>query len=127
MGAPSKPETDDAHPSAAHMGRGFFVSQSPTEESTLNRRETFSFTATLVPHAGTASLLRIVSILHSRGVEIHHLSHSADSPCGVTVAGCVTSGNAGREALEGCLRRAVEVAEVSTCVEGPLGLMGTQA
>jgi hypothetical protein len=93
----------------------------------MSQHETYSFTATLVPQAGTASLLRIVSTLHSRGVHVHHLEHAADSPSGVTVTGRVTSGNAARTTVEASLRRMLEVVHVSTRLEPALDLVSTNS
>lgn len=77
--------------------------------------ETYSVTATLVPGAGTASLMRIVSILHSRGVHVTELTFTGGD---VTAEGKLTarmsSGNAGRETVAASLRQAVDLLEVAT-------------
>lgn len=89
----------------------------------MNHRETCSVTATLVPQAGTATLLRIVSVLHGRGVEVHDLTFAAGSDSEGTVTARVTLGNVGRTTLEGSLRHVLELVEVSTRGERPLDLV----
>jgi len=76
--------------------------------------ENYSVTATLVPGAGTASLLRIVSILHSRGAYVHELTFTGDPRTGPRLTVLVSSSNAGRETVAACLRQAVDTLDVVT-------------
>lgn len=76
--------------------------------------ENYSVTATLVPGAGTSSLLRIVSILHSRGVLVHELTFRGDPRGGSSLTALVSSSNASRETVAACLRRAVDTLDVAT-------------
>ena len=76
--------------------------------------ETYSVTATLVPGAGTASLMRIVSILHSRGVHVTELTFTSDVTAEGKLTARVSSGNAGRETVAASLRQAVDLLEVAT-------------
>lgn len=75
--------------------------------------ENYSVTATLVPGAGTSSLLRIVSILHSRGALIHELTFRGDQRTGARLTALVSSSNVGRETVAACLRRAVDTVDVA--------------
>ncbi len=89
----------------------------------MSHGETCSLTATLAPQAGTATLLRIVSVLHSRGVEVHDLTFAAGSDSEGTVSARVTLGNVGRTTLAGSLRHVLELLEVSTRGERSLDLV----
>ena len=80
----------------------------------MPEHESYSVTATLVPGAGTSSLLRIVSILHSRGALIHELTFRGDPRAGSSLTALVSSSNAGRETVAACLRGAVDTLEVVT-------------
>lgn len=88
----------------------------------MGQRETCSVTMRLAPQAGTATLFRIISVLHGRGVDIHDLTFATGSAGEVTVTACVTLGNLGRTTLEGVLRRILEVIDVSTQLERSLDL-----
>ena len=76
--------------------------------------EKYSVTATLIPGAGTASLLRIVSILHSRGVYVHELTFTGAPRTGPRLSVLVSSSNVGRKTVAECLRRAVDTLDVVT-------------
>lgn len=76
--------------------------------------EKYSVTATLVPGAGTSSLLRIVSILHSRGALVHELTFRGDQRTGSRLTALVSSSNVGRETVAACLRRSVDTVDVAT-------------
>lgn len=69
-------------------------------------------TASLQPRAGTAALLRVVSILHSRGTEVHALAFEAAADDAATMTAQVTLGNVGRQTLRRSLLRPVEVIDV---------------
>ena len=83
----------------------------------MGHRETYSVTATLTPDSGTAALLRIVSIFHSRGVKLHNLTFATDRESAPTVAACLVPGNTRAVVLEESLRRVVDVVKVSTHAE----------
>ena len=89
----------------------------------MSDRETYSVTAVLVPQPDTATLLRIVSILHSRGAQVRQLNFDSEDPAGATVTARVTSGNAGSATLRESLRRVLDVVEVNTELERPLDLV----
>ena len=75
---------------------------------------TFHMTATLAPCAGSAALLRLVSILHCRCSQVRTLDFDADGPDGPTVSAEVTLNNTEWSALRELLARPVEVVDVAT-------------
>ena len=70
-----------------------------------------TLTARLAPRASTAALLRLVSVLHSRGTEVLDLAYESRGD-GATVTATVVLGNVGQLPLRQSLLRAVEVIEV---------------
>lgn len=89
----------------------------------MSVHETYSLTATLIPGAGTATLLRLVSILHSRGVQVSELEFTTGGTAGGTLTVQVTSGNAPRETVEASWQQAVETLRVVSHVQQPLDLV----
>lgn len=69
----------------------------------------YSFSAHLAPGAGTAGLLRVVSILHTRRAAVAHLCVDADKAGGAVLTGTVTLCNAGARTLLESLRRSPDV------------------
>ena len=80
----------------------------------------YTVSARLTPRSDTATLLRIVSILHSRGATVRQLAFDADDPNGATVTAQVTLSNAGWVTLLESLRRPVDVTEVFGGVDVPV-------
>lgn len=74
--------------------------------------DSYSVTATLVPGAGTSSVLRVVSILHSRGAHIHELIFRGNPGADPRLTMIVSSSNAGRATVAASLRRAVDTLDV---------------
>ena len=72
----------------------------------------YSFSAHLVPGAGTAGLLRVVSILHTRRADVRQLSAVPEEAGSSVVTGIVTLGNAGPQSLLESLRRCAVVLDV---------------
>lgn len=70
-----------------------------------------SVTAHLQPRSHTAALLRVVSILHSRGTEVHRLAFETHDGA-TTMTALVTLGNVGGTTLRASLLRPVEVVDV---------------
>jgi hypothetical protein len=70
-----------------------------------------TLTAQLVPHSSTAALLRVISILHSRGTEVLDLVYESGAE-GATVTATVALGNIGLQPLRQSLLRPVEVVDV---------------
>ena len=77
----------------------------------MPRDERCTLTAQLTPHSSTAALLRLISILHSRGTEVIDLSFE-DREDVATVTATVTLGNVGHLTLRHSLLRPVEVLDV---------------
>ncbi len=71
-----------------------------------------SVTAHLQPRSGTAALLRVVSILHSRGTEVHQLDFETRGDDVATMTAFVTLGNVGWQTLRASLLRPMEVIDV---------------
>jgi hypothetical protein len=71
-----------------------------------------SVTAHLQPRSHTAALLRVVSILHSRGTEVHRLTFETRDDGATTMTALVTLGNAGETTLRASLLRPLEVVDV---------------
>lgn len=74
-------------------------------------RERCTLTAQLAPRSSTATLLRLVSILHSRGTEVLDLAYESHEQ-GATVTATVALGNLGQAPLRQSLLRATEVVAV---------------
>ena len=72
----------------------------------------YSFAARLVPGAGTAGLLRVVSILHTRRAEVRQFSANPGEAGSAAVTGIVTLGNAGPQSLLESLRRCADILDV---------------
>lgn len=89
----------------------------------MDHREVCWVRARLVRNASTATLLRIVSVLHRRGVEVHDFTFSVDAEAHAAVTARVTLGPTGRTTLEGALTHVLEVIDVSTRGDGPLDAM----
>jgi predicted amino acid-binding ACT domain protein len=70
-----------------------------------------SVTAHLQPRSHTAALLRVVSILHSRGTEVHRLTFETCDGA-TTMTALVTLGNVGGSTLRASLLRPLEVVDV---------------
>jgi acetolactate synthase regulatory subunit len=90
----------------------------------MAQHDSYRVTATLVPDAGTPALLRVVSVLHSRGVAVEALRFSTSRDTEVTVTADVRSGNVGPTTLEASLRRVLEVVEVRTAPQRRLEPVG---
>jgi hypothetical protein len=73
-------------------------------------------TATLVPHAGTAALLRVVSVLHSRRTTVHELTFETGEATRVLAR--VSLGAADAATLQRSLDRSVEVLHAAVDAEG---------
>ncbi len=71
-----------------------------------------SVTILLCPGADTATLLRVVSILHSRGTLVRRLSFHADGPQGPTVTAEIGVRNASLASVSAALTRSVQVLDV---------------
>jgi hypothetical protein len=71
-----------------------------------------SVTAHLQPRSSTAALLRVVSILHSRGTEVHRLTFETRDGDVTTMTALVTLGNVGWTTLRASLLRPMEVIDV---------------
>jgi ribosomal protein L12E/L44/L45/RPP1/RPP2 len=71
-----------------------------------------SVTAHLQPRSHTAALLRVVSILHSRGTEVHRLTFETRDGDATTMTALVTLGNVGATTLRASLLRPLEVVDV---------------
>lgn len=71
-----------------------------------------SVTARLQPRSNTAALMRIVSILHSRGAEVHELAFETRSGDVATITALVTLGNVGWKTLRSSLLHPMEVIDV---------------
>ena len=71
-----------------------------------------TLTAQLTPNSSTAALLRLISILHSRGTEVLDLAYE-NREDGATVTATVTPGNTGHRTLRQSLLRPVEVVDVA--------------
>lgn len=76
---------------------------------------TYRMTATLAPCAGSATLLRLVSILHCRCSQVRRLDFDAEGPDGPTLSAEVTLNNTEWSALRELLARPVDVIDVATC------------
>lgn len=74
---------------------------------------TYSMSARLVPEPGTAALLRIVSILHSRCSDVRELTFHAGHARGATLTARVAVGSSGAATLQESIRRAVQVLDVA--------------
>lgn len=72
-----------------------------------------TLTAHLAPRASTAALLRLISILHSRGTEVLDLTYESREHS-ATVTATVILGNIGHLPLRQSLLRPVEVIDVVT-------------
>lgn len=73
---------------------------------------THSLTARLGPNSGTAELLRIVSILHSRCTTVSQLTFDTEHAAGAMVTAQVILSDARWSTLQESLLRPVEVLEV---------------
>lgn len=71
-----------------------------------------SVTAHLQPRSNTAALMRIVSILHSRGAEVHELAFDTRGGEVATMTALVTLGNVGWKTLRSSLLHPLEVIDV---------------
>lgn len=72
-------------------------------------------TIRLCPGADTATLLRVVSILHGRGTLVRRLRFDADGPQGPTITAEICVRNVGLASVGAALTRSVEVSEV--CID----------
>ena len=71
---------------------------------------TYRVSAELVPGAGTAALLRVVSVLHARCATVRQLTYDTDVTRGAPrVTAEVTLLNAGAVTLQESLNRNIEV------------------
>lgn len=77
----------------------------------MPRDQRCTLTAQLAPQSSTAALLRLISILHSRGTEVLDLAYESRKD-GATVTATVTLGNTGHLTLRQFLLRPVEVVDV---------------
>lgn len=77
----------------------------------MPRDQRCTFTAQLAPHSSTAALLRLISILHSRGTEVLDLAYESRED-GATVTATVRLGNIGHLPLRQSLLRPAEVVDV---------------
>ena len=77
----------------------------------MPRDQRCTLTAQLAPHSSTAALLRVISILQSRGTEVLDLSYESREE-GATVTATVTLGNIGHLPLRQFLLRPAEVIDV---------------
>jgi hypothetical protein len=77
----------------------------------MPRDQRCTLTAQLAPSSSTAALLRLISILHSRGTEVLDLAYEGRED-GATVTATVTLGNIGHLPLRQCLLRPAEVIDV---------------
>lgn len=77
-----------------------------------------TFTARLQPRSDTSALLRLVSILHSRGTEVHALCFETRDGSVATMTARVTLGNVGWTTLRASLLRPMEVIDVVARLEG---------
>lgn len=77
----------------------------------MPRDQRCTLTAQLAPPSSTAALLRLISILHSRGTEVLDLAYE-NREDGATVTATVTLGNVGYLPLRHSLLRPVEVLDV---------------
>lgn len=84
-----------------------------------------SLTVTLVPGSDTASLLRIVSTLHSRGARVHELSFDDSRVPSTALSLRFSTTNAGSAVIEAALRRLLDVAEVTSSTQQRWGLRRT--
>ena len=80
----------------------------------------YTFVADLVPHAGTAGLLRLVTILHSRCADLTQLSTAPGAAGGMTVTGTVTLSSAAPHTLCESLRRCPVVMDASMEPQPPV-------
>ena len=77
----------------------------------MSRDQQCTLTARLAPRSSTAALLRVISILQSRGTEVIDLAYESRED-GATVTATVTLGNTGHLTLRQSLLRSVEVIDV---------------
>lgn len=77
----------------------------------MSRDQRCTLTAQLAPRSSTAALLRVISILHSRGTEVLDLAYESREE-GATVTATVTLGNVGHRSLRQLLLRPAEVIDV---------------
>lgn len=77
----------------------------------MSRHQQCTLTAQLAPYSSTAALLRLVSILHSRGTEVLDLEYESRED-GAQVTARVALGNIGHASLRQSLLRAIEVLAV---------------
>jgi hypothetical protein len=70
---------------------------------------TYAVTVRMAPQSDTTTLLRVVSILHSRRSTVHQMDFDADQPTGPLLTAQVSLTNAGRVTLQESLRRAADV------------------
>lgn len=89
----------------------------------MTDHETYLIRATMVPQPDSTTLLRMVSILHSRGAQVHELNFDIGDPAeGATLTARVTSGNAGCTTLRESLLHVLDVIEVSAMRDRSLDL-----
>lgn len=94
--------------------RGFFGFRDAASQQmgqVMPRDQRCTLTAQLAPHSSTAALLRLISILHSRGTEVLDLNYESRED-GATVTATVSLGNVGHLPLRHSLLRSVEVLDV---------------
>lgn len=78
----------------------------------FDHKTTYTLRVTLSSVSNTAALLRIVSIMHNRRVDILHLCFSATNADVASMTAVVTLSNISCLTLQESVRRSVEVIEV---------------